>query len=72
MHAGMYVMFGLAWPGSRLRREPGSVVSTVSRVLLDYPHLLAGHCASGALRDLMTWAGLGWDGAPSESEPFGS
>ena len=71
MHAGMYVMFGLAWPGSRLRREPGSVVSTVSRVLLDYPHLLAGHCASGALRDLMTWAGLGWDGAPSESLAFG-
>ena len=28
------------------------------RVLLDYPHRQAGHCGSGALRDLLEWAGL--------------
>lgn len=54
-----------------MRREPERVVLTVSRVLLDYPHRLAGHCGSGALRDLMEWAGLGWDGVPSEGLAFG-
>jgi hypothetical protein len=43
----------------------------VSRVLLDYPHRGAGHCGSGALRDLMDWAGLGWDGPPDEGLVFG-
>ena len=37
-----------------LRPEP-------RRVLLDYPHRQAGHCGSGALRDLLEWAGLGWE-----------
>ncbi|WP_284533832.1 BtrH N-terminal domain-containing protein [Nocardioides sp. T2.26MG-1] len=41
------------------------------RVLLDYPHRQAGHCGSGALRDLMEWAGLGWDEVPSEALVFG-
>lgn len=37
----------------------------------DYPHQLAGHCGSGSLRDLLAWAGLGWDGPPSEGLVFG-
>lgn len=36
-----------------------------------YPHRMAGHCGSGALRDLVEWAGLGWDGAPDEGLVFG-
>lgn len=43
----------------------------MSRVLLDYPHRSAGHCGSGALRDLMDWAGLGWGGPPDEGLVFG-
>lgn len=43
----------------------------MARVLLDYPHRMAGHCGSGALRDLMEWAGLAWDGTPSEHLAFG-
>lgn len=43
----------------------------MARVLLDYPHRMAGHCGSGALRDLMEWAGLGWGGSPSEGLAFG-
>jgi hypothetical protein len=42
----------------------------MSRVLLDYPHRSAGHCGSGALRDLLDWAGLGWDGPPDEGLVF--
>ncbi len=42
----------------------------MSRVLLDYPHQKAGHCGSGALRDLMTWAELGWGAPPSEGLVF--
>lgn len=41
------------------------------RVLLDYPHREAGHCGSGALRDLLEWAGLGWNEVPSEGLVFG-
>lgn len=41
------------------------------RILLDYPHREAGHCGSGALRDLLEWAGLGWDEVPSEGLVFG-
>lgn len=41
------------------------------RVLLDYPHREAGHCGSGALRDLLEWAGLGWAEVPSEGLVFG-
>lgn len=43
----------------------------MSRVLLDYPHRGAGHCGSGALRDLLDWAGLGWEGPPDEGLVFG-
>ncbi len=42
----------------------------MTRVLLDYPHRSAGHCGSGALRDLVEWAGLGWDGPPQEGLVF--
>ncbi|GGO85271.1 hypothetical protein BJ993_005032 [Nocardioides aromaticivorans] len=34
----------------------------MAEVVLDYPHRQAEHCASGALRDLMEWEGLGWAG----------
>ncbi|MEW2353681.1 BtrH N-terminal domain-containing protein [Spirillospora sp. NPDC029432] len=37
----------------------------------DFPHRMAGHCGSGALRDLLDWAGLGWQGPPSEPLVFG-
>jgi len=43
----------------------------MSRVLLDYPHRSAGHCGSGAMRDLLDWAGLGWEGPPDEGLVFG-
>src|SRR5690554_287483 len=37
----------------------------MTRVLIDpYPHQLGGHCGSGALRDLLHWADLGWDELP--------
>lgn len=36
----------------------------------DYPHRMGGHCGSGALRDLMHWHGLGWDGPPDEGLVF--
>jgi hypothetical protein len=35
-----------------------------------YPHRIGGHCGSGALRDLLEWAGLGWDGPPNEGLVF--
>ncbi|WP_289008533.1 BtrH N-terminal domain-containing protein [uncultured Thermomonospora sp.] len=40
-------------------------------MIRDYPHRLGGHCGSGALRDLIEWAGLGWGGPPSEALVFG-
>lgn len=41
-------------------------------VVDDYPHRVGGHCGSGALRDLLEWAGLGWGGEPpSEGLVFG-
>lgn len=49
----------------------------MSRVMIEpYPHQLGGHCGSGALRDLLHWAGLGWevlpgDGLPGEGLVFG-
>lgn len=35
-----------------------------------YPHQLGGHCGSGAIRDLLEWAGLGWGGPPTEGLVF--
>lgn len=48
----------------------------MSRVIIEpYPHQLGGHCGSGALRDLLHWAGLGWeklpDRLPGEGLVFG-
>ncbi|MBB2506475.1 hypothetical protein H5411_46160 [Amycolatopsis echigonensis] len=45
---------------------------TGRRVISDYPHQLAGHCGSGALRDLMQWARLSYDETPlDEGTVFG-
>ncbi|SET95134.1 Butirosin biosynthesis protein H, N-terminal [Marinobacter segnicrescens] len=42
----------------------------MSRIIIDpYPHQLGGHCGSGALRDLVHWAGLGWDNLPGDGLP---
>ena len=35
-----------------------------------YPHQVGGHCGSGALRDLLEWAGLGWGSPPTEGLVF--
>lgn len=35
-----------------------------------HPHRIGGHCGSGALRDLLEWAGLERDGPPSEGLVF--
>ncbi|MBJ7287546.1 BtrH N-terminal domain-containing protein [Williamsia sp.] len=39
-------------------------------LIQDYPHQIGGHCGSGAMRDLLHWHGLGWDGPPSEGLVF--
>jgi len=36
----------------------------------NYPHRMGGHCGSGAMRDLLHWHGLGWDGPPDEGLVF--
>lgn len=37
-----------------------------------YPHRRAGHCGSGAMRDLLEWSGLSWHAEPlSEGTVFG-
>jgi hypothetical protein len=42
------------------------------RVEIPYPHRRAGHCGSGAFRDLLEFHGLSWDDAPlSEGIAFG-
>lgn len=42
----------------------------MSRTIIEsYPHQLGGHCGSGALRDLLHWAGLGWDSLPGDGVP---
>ncbi|WP_207946305.1 BtrH N-terminal domain-containing protein [Actinomadura sp. 7K507] len=42
------------------------------RAVIDgYPHRSGGHCGSASLRDLLEWAGLGWDGPPDEGLVFG-
>lgn len=38
--------------------------------VMNYPHRRGGHCGSGAMRDLLEWAGLGWDGPPGEGLVF--
>ncbi|MEO3782733.1 BtrH N-terminal domain-containing protein [Actinocorallia sp. B10E7] len=44
----------------------------MARVMIEgYPHRLGGHCGSASLRDLIGWAGLGWDGPPGEALVFG-
>lgn len=35
-----------------------------------YPHRMGGHCGSGAMRDLMEWSGVGYDGPPDEGLVF--
>lgn len=42
----------------------------MTRVLIDYPHRMGGHCGSGAFRDLLEWAKLGWHGPPTEGLTF--
>ena len=42
----------------------------MTRVLLDYPHRIGGHCGSGALRDLCEWHELGWGETPDEGLVF--
>ncbi|ELB94759.1 MULTISPECIES: BtrH N-terminal domain-containing protein [unclassified Rhodococcus (in: high G+C Gram-positive bacteria)] len=39
-------------------------------LIKDYPHQMGGHCGSGAMRDLLHWQGLGWDGPPDEGLVF--
>lgn len=39
-------------------------------LIQDYPHRMGGHCGSGAMRDLLHWHGLGWDGPPDEGLVF--
>ncbi len=39
-------------------------------LIREYPHQMGGHCGSGALRDLLHWSGLGWDGPPREGLVF--
>ena len=39
------------------------------KIITDYPHSLGGHCGSGALRDLLHWADLGWQGLPGDGRP---
>lgn len=41
-----------------------------AHLIEDYPHRMGGHCGSGAMRDLMQWHGLGWDGPPDEGLVF--
>jgi hypothetical protein len=39
-------------------------------LVADYPHRMGGHCGSGAMRDLLHWHDLGWDGPPDEGLVF--
>lgn len=39
-------------------------------LIQNYPHRMGGHCGSGAMRDLLHWNGLGWDGPPDEGLVF--
>eukprot|EP01032_Pedospumella_encystans_P028942 gene28942-32685_t len=44
--------------------------SSSDAVVVPYPHRRGGHCGSGAMRDLLEWAGLGWEGPPDEGLVF--
>ncbi len=46
------------------------MTSARGSTITPYPHRMGGHCGSGALRDLMHWAGLGWGEPPSEGMVF--
>lgn len=43
---------------------------TERTLIQNYPHRMGGHCGSGAIRDLLHWQGLGWDGPPGEGLVF--
>lgn len=43
---------------------------TRTALVENYPHRMGGHCGSGAMRDLLHWHGLGWEGPPSEGLVF--
>ena len=43
---------------------------THTTLIENYPHRMGGHCGSGAMRDLLQWHGLGWDGPPDEGLVF--
>jgi hypothetical protein len=48
------------------------VTTAAGRVEIPYPHRRAGHCGSGAFRDLLEFHGLSWTEAPvSEGTAFG-
>jgi butirosin biosynthesis protein H-like/uncharacterized protein DUF4872 len=48
------------------------VATAARRVEIDFPHRRAGHCGSGALRDLLEFHGLSWTAEPlSEGMVFG-
>jgi Butirosin biosynthesis protein H, N-terminal/Domain of unknown function (DUF4872) len=48
------------------------VATAARRVEIDFPHRRAGHCGSGALRDLLEFHGLSWTEQPvSEGMVFG-
>jgi hypothetical protein len=48
------------------------VATAARRVEIDFPHRRAGHCGSGALRDLLEFHGLSWTDEPlSEGMVFG-
>lgn len=46
-------------------------MSVSSRSIIEhYPHRMGGHCGSGAMRDLMEWNRVGYDGPPDEGLVF--
>ncbi len=46
------------------------MVNSSDTEVVEYPHRRGGHCGSGAMRDLLEWAGLGWEGPPDEGLVF--
>lgn len=43
---------------------------TRQTLIENYPHRVGGHCGSAAMRDLLHWQGLGWEGPPDEGLVF--